>query len=809
MKRLASAIVLAVSIGSLASGQTYPTYYSNSDLSFAPPGAMKFGLYGYDNPALLNYVRQADLQFAWTDAAGKWNDFNRWGLFGAAPNVGFGLITTKLGALSITDYRLSVGFGDRTLGFGLGYGFSGGDRAAFDRRNTLTLGALVRPNPLLSVGLIGTTTTSSGKSEGVVDLGIRPLGNEMLAFFADYGIQNDQTLKRGNWSYGVAVEALPGVRLIGRYFDAHTFAVGLSLSLGNAGLSGQSSFDKDSKHNYNTYAIRLGALDRTVLAKFSKNSRNVEMDLNGRMKYQRFRFFDNANTLKDILDAVSAAKDDESIAGIAINTSGMNVNREMLWEVRERLKEFRSAGKKVVVFVDQPSIDEYDFATVADKIVLDPAGIVMLPGYALGNTYFKGALEKLGIGYDELRFFKYKSAAEVFSRDKMSDADREQKQKYIDDLYSVAKKDICEGRNISPEKFDELVNKEVLILPADAVARGLADTLGRWQDAKDLLGRIEGDQKRFGGTGSIAAFNLPYDNSWSEPPRIAVIYALGACAMDEGIKARQLVKVVEAAGEDPKIKAIVLRVESPGGEAMASDYIAEAMKKAKKNKPVIVSQGYVAGSGGYWLSMYADTIVAAPGTITGSIGVIGGWMYDKGFKDKLGLSTDFVKAGAHADLEFGFRLPFIGLGLPDRDLTDEERTSMEQMIKAGYKQFVAKVAEGRKTTVEKIEAISQGHFYSGLDGRKLNLVDVLGGLEDAIQIARQRAGIRQDAPVTIVELPKPGIMDFSSFVPRLIGVEQAISADPTIEQLKFRLKHNGQPIPMMPLDETQPDTPSE
>jgi protease-4 len=278
--------------------------------------------------------------------------------------------------------------------------------------------------------------------------------------------------------------------------------------------------------------------------------------------------------------------------------------------------------------------------------------------------------------------------------------------------------------------------------------------------------------------------------------------------MDEGIKARTLTKDVEAASKDPKVKAIVLRVDSPGGDAMASDYVAEALKKAKKNKPVIVSQGYVAGSGGYWLSMYADTIVAAPGTITGSIGVIGGWMYDKGFKERLGLTTDFVKAGAHADLGFGFRLPFVGLGIPDRNVTDEERARIEYAIKAFYKQFVVKVAEGRKTSPEKIEEIARGHFYSGVDGKRLNLVDVLGGLEDAIRIARQRAGIHPEEPVKIVEMPKPGLMDFSGFMPRLIGVRQAISEDPTIEQLEFRLRHNGMPMPMLPLDQVQPDVPN-
>ena len=801
LNRLLKPMLAGALFFATAQGQTFPSYYSASDLAPVSPGALKFGLYGYDNPAILNYVRHTDFLFAWTDATGSWSDFNRWGLFTANPNFGFGVVKTKLGSASLTDYRVSLGFGDRSIGLGLAFGFAGGDKSAFNRSNTWTLGTLIRPNPYLSVGLIGTTTTSGGRTEGAVDLAFRPLGTELLALFADYGIRDDQSLKTANWSYGFALEALPGIRITGRYFDFHAVTVGLSFSLGNAGVSAHSTYDKDANHSFNTYGVRLGAYDRTILTRLFRKSKYVEMNLRGGMKYQRFVLFDNATTLRNTLEAIKAARDDETVAGIAINTSGMSINREMLWELREQLKDFKSAGKNVVIFIDRASIDEYHFASVADKIVLDPTGTIMLPGYIMGNTYVKGTLEKIGIGFDEWRFFTYKSAAESFSREGMSEADREQRQAFVDDLYGIAKKDICEGRNFSPEKFDELVNEGGMFLAGDAIEMGLADTVGRWEEVKAMVERIEGSKKNFDGAGSLAGYTLPFDNRWSEPPRIAVIYALGVCAMDNGIKARSLVKDVEAAGEDPNIKAIVLRVDSPGGDAMASDYIAEAMKKAKKNKPIIVSQGYVAASGGYWLSMFADTIVAAPGTITGSIGVIGGWMYNKDLKENLGLSTDFVKSGNYADLGFGFRLPFIGLGIPDRNLTDEERAKAERVIKTLYKDFIGKVAEGRSMTAERVDEIGQGRFYSGIDGHALGLIDALGGLEQAITIARQRAGIKSDVPVTIVEMPKPGFVDFSMFIPRLIGIEQMIAEDPLIEHLKFRLRHNGQPLPLLPLDQ--------
>jgi protease-4 len=225
------------------------------------------------------------------------------------------------------------------------------------------------------------------------------------------------------------------------------------------------------------------------------------------------------------------------------------------------------------------------------------------------------------------------------------------------------------------------------------------------------------------------------------------------------------------------------------------------MKKAKGKKPIIVSQGFVAASGGYWLSMFADTIVAAPRTITGSIGVIGGWIYNKDLKEKLGMSTDFVKVGAHADLGFGVSLPYIGLRIPDRNLTPEERAVAESSIKKMYREFVEKVSLGRKMQADHIEQIAQGRVWSGLDGKQNGLIDVVGGLETAINIAKERAHIPKDDEVTLIEMPKKGWIDFSKFMPKLFGIETKTASDPTIELLKFRIQHNGEPLPMLPMED--------
>jgi protease-4 len=795
-----SAIFFSLLIPSLVLGQgKYPSYYQQSDFLLTSPGAMTFGLYGFDNPALPSLLREPDFAFLWTDQTGRWNDFNHWGFFAAAPHVGFGLIHQKIGSLYVTDYRLSLASGNRTVSFGIGYGWSTGYTRTFNRSSLVTVGSLFRPGFFLSLGLVGTFgMQSSSTNEGMVDLAIRPFRSELLTLFSDYALQSRQSLADGHWSAGAALEALPGIRITGRYFDSKGFALGVQFSLGRVGLTTQAHYDENRRYGYNTYGIRLGAFDRTLLK--GRGTSYLDLNLLGPLKYQRYQLFDRSNTLEGLLETIDAAKEDPAVAGISINTSGMTADKELLWEIREKLRDFKSAGKHVVIFIDRVGMNEYHFASVADRIVMDTQGMIQIGGFVMGRTYLKGTLEKVGIGYDEWRFLKYKSAYENLSRDKMSDADREQRQKLVDDSYRLAKADICTGRGFTPQQFDNMINDEVVYLPQDALAKGLVDTLGRWETVKDIIGNLEGGEKRYVGAGSLEKFIQPTDNRWSEPPKIAVVYALGACAMDQGITARKLVRDVQAVVDDPNVKAIVLRVDSPGGDALASDYIAEALKKAKGKKPVIVSQGAVAGSGGYWLSMYGDTIVAAPTTITGSIGVIGGWVYNRGIKEKLGMSTDYVKVGEHADLGFGFTLPFIGLGLPDRDLTEPERSRMEYTIKTMYNEFVRKVADGRKKSPDQIEAIAQGRVWSGYDGSKNGLVDVLGGLETAVDIAKEKAGIPRMQEVTILELPKTGLIDFSRFIPRFFGFEIK-EKDPVLAHLQFVLAHNGQPMPILPLED--------
>jgi protease-4 len=237
-------------------------------------------------------------------------------------------------------------------------------------------------------------------------------------------------------------------------------------------------------------------------------------------------------------------------------------------------------------------------------------------------------------------------------------------------------------------------------------------------------------------------------------------------------------------------------VDSPGGDALASDVIAEEILDMKEKKPVIISQGYVAASGGYWISMYGDEILAAPNTFTGSIGVLGAWIYNDGMKESMGMTTEVIKRGEHSDFDVIFRLPLIGIGLPDRPLTEEEREKALENIRRLYKDFVQKVADGRNMDYDAVHDVAQGRVWTGISGKDVGLIDELGGLARAVEIAREKAEIGDE--YQIVEMPEKGLFDLDMFQPKLLGME--IKEDKMLNYLKLRIEHNGEPMPMLPME---------
>ena len=778
-----------------AAAQAFAPHAARSQFLLATPGSLGSGSQGYVNPAMLTYLEQPTSTFAWTDRPGGDAD---WGSFIGLPNLGFGIVHRSLPGGDLNDYEIALASGHRGFGLGAGYGWSSGATTASGRRSRYTIGALARPLRQLSFGLTYTTARSSSARELAGELALRPLGSPRLTLFAEVAGGG----AAAPWSVGALWQVAPGLHLSTRYFDDETISAGLALGFGHASLRGHGRQD-DAGRTVATYAVQFGAYEHTFLARrLPRPPTYLELDLNRPIRHRSYALFDPGAALVDLLALIERAQDDPRIAGIAINTSGMRTSPTNAWELRQRLAAFKATGKPVVAYVDRADIGTYHFASVADHIILDPAGLIVLEGYLIGQTYAKGALDKIGIGFEEMRLFEFKSATEPWSREDMSAAEREQLQALVDDFYALARTDISSARDLDEAGFDRLVDEETLLMPDRALEYGLVDQLGRWDQVEELFAQLAGKEPELI---EPERFGPALDRNWGRRPRVALIYALGMCAMDSGIDARRLVGEIDAIAEDDGIAAAVLRVDSPGGDVLPSDLVADAIRKLAEKKPVIVSQGHVAASGGYWLSMYGHQIVAAPNTVTGSIGVIAGWIYNDGMKERLGLSTDYVKVGDHADVGFGMTLPLLGITLPDRKLTAAERDRLERLIRTLYGDFVEKVASGRGQPAAEIEELAQGRVWSGAAALRRGLVDRLGGLEVAIELARERAGIAAAARVELVEYPRRGLLEPGFLSPRLVALlaghaPATPTTSPLMQQLLFRLDHNGEPLLLLPLN---------
>jgi protease-4 len=523
---------------------------------------------------------------------------------------------------------------------------------------------------------------------------------------------------------------------------------------------------------------------------------------------------------------IERAGKDKRISGIILNVSSYRESRETVWELRNALEKFKSTGKKVIVFISSADLDLYCLATVADKIVMDDLGILTLMGYSWGRPYLRRSLEKLGVGARELRYLEFKSASETFTRDSLSDADRRQYGEVLDDIAVLTRSAVTKARSLSEETYDSIINNEFMFSAKGAMERGLVDRAGRKEAVIEAAKEISGSSKNnfvlYGDEDSSLTESKfrygPGKPGWffPRPPIIAVINASGNTDMDRGIAARSLAQTIKEVSEKRRVKAIVLRISSPGGSAEAADYVAEAIKTAKQRLPVVVSMGDVAASGGYWISMTASHIIASPVTLTGSIGVIGTWFYDNGLNNKLGVTADFIQRGEHADLMSGFLLPH-------RDLSTAEEARYKDYILDMYAGFTAKVAENRKMEIERVEALAQGRVYSGLGALKAGLIDSIGGLDDAVRIARELAGIPEDKEVVYSEYPKPKFFDkmldrllVTAFVsgkaknpanaPPLAETVAGFFipapplAGPLLEDIRYRISNNGAAMPIVPLD---------
>lgn len=494
----------------------------------------------------------------------------------------------------------------------------------------------------------------------------------------------------------------------------------------------------------------------------------------------------NTIALRSVLDSIEAATKDQRIIGLYLyggngeNGSGFATLRE----VRKALERFKAAGKKIYAYDMAWQEREYYLASVADTITVNPIGQVEMNGLSSEGLFFANALQKFGIGVQVTRVGKYKSAVEPFLQNKRSAADREQVQRLLGDLWREFLVSTSKSRALTPQQLQAIADSARSLNAEEARQRKLIDRVAYADEISDELKKITGEDSD---TKSFRQINLKsYAKVASDElekrtgkNEIAIVYAEGEIVNGQGsagsIGGDRFARQLRSLRQDDDVKAVVLRVNTPGGSATASEVIQREvilMKRAKK--PIIVSMGNLAASGGYWISTYGDRIYAEPNTITGSIGVFGRLLNLQKIANQNGITWDVVKTGRFADSQ-----------TVSRPKTPEELEQIQRSVNQIYDQFLTKVAESRKLAKNKVAEIAQGRVWSGNQAKAIGLVDEIGGLDDAIREAAKRANLGDDWRVE--EYPKTRTLEeqiFGRLLGATIEAKEATPDDPITQEVK-------------------------
>lgn len=799
-------------------------YRTVADAIATVPGTDDGALGATVNPAQWGILERPELAGFWYDFESPGSVARRpldsWGVaagrglgfamrrFDRHEDVAFPAPAPRPGRNHVTDYQVGLGFGSPERASGIALGFSGPGKGAFDRSNFVSFGSIRRPTRWLSTGSALRLATDDGDLDWTGDVGIRPLSDPRLLLFGSYHLRRRQHWDDGDLAGGVAIRPIPGLFAAARWERDDRLQITLGVGLGRAAFRASPLY-RNEHRSQTAYAVRLGSPDRGFdldgLAR--RGRRTMALDLQGRMVYQSYRWFDErALPLRDVTDRIQFAIDDPTVGAIAVRLSGFSGNLSMAWEIREKLQAARRAGKRVTAVCDHLTAATLTIASASDRIVMDPRGSMLLPGVLASRTYLHDLLGKLGIGFEEWRYYRYKSALETFSRDRMSEADREQYGAIVRATYEGLARSFTESGRITRAEFDRVVNEEPYAPASRLLEWKWVDALGRWEDLERE--EVGAPATKPMGYGALRERRWMPREEWGSDPVIALIYLVGDCDMDRGIRARSSSEALRRARKDARVDAVVLRVDSPGGDPLASDVVAgETRKLRKAGKPVFVSQGRVAASGGYWISMDADSILTSPFTLTGSIGVIGGWAWNEGFGKKTGLTSDRVQEGKSADLMGGIRLPFLGATLPERNLDPAERRLIERSFAELYADFTNKVSAARGLPAERVREIAEGRVYGGEAAVGLRLADRVGTLDDALEQAKRRAGVKRGERVRIVEYPKRPLLRLPGFLrpPGFGGAERTPGAESPVPEFSIEaralqsvLDRPGRPLLLAP-----------
>ena len=693
--------------------------------TFLNPAGLGAGQRGFN----LYYLRAAETDFGVDDA-----------LLISAAKAGFGMeFATGKDGVDFNRYTLSSGSGiGPSIYWGTGYSWINSDDAAYDKLTSWSLGLMFRRR-YLSTGIVARDFNRPrfrGERLGrTYDFGIaiRPSTSRITLSIDARKIEKVEGL---DFNFAVEVRPFRWVTLRGSVNDDSSFDLRFGINFRQFGLGMYNRFDENQEHRNSVGYISLSQALHTTRHVRRNAFLDVQMD--------------------EIERTLKVAKRDREIAGALIKIGGSRYGIGRLQEIRDAILDFKTSGKKVIGYMTNCSTGNYLLASVCDRVVLHPSGEVRLVGLRSETSFYKGILDKLGIRADLEHIGKYKSASDIFTREEMSNAHREVQNAILDDLYDQLTQSIADRRSWTQDDVKNLIDQGPFTAK-QALAHGIVDQLAYRDELKDIAKDLSGKDCRLVKARQYLGI-VEYEYDWEVPlPKIAVITAEGMMMTGESFTdpftgtrtmgSATIARAIRNVRKDSSVRAVVLRIDSGGGLVVAADTIWRELMRLKDVKPLVVSMGDVAGSGGYYIAAPAEVIVAEPGTITGSIGVISGKYNLKGLYDKIGLHKEIIKRGKHADFYTDYG-----------DYPAEEREIVHAQIQEIYDDFIGKVAEGRGMTREAVDQIGRGRIWTGKQAKEIGLVDELGGLNLALSIARRKAGL-VGKEVQLIRLPRQGVWE--------------------------------------------------
>jgi protease IV len=494
-------------------------------------------------------------------------------------------------------------------------------------------------------------------------------------------------------------------------------------------------------------AVRIKDNSTLVLDLSGDVPEQIAVDIPGQLLGERAPI-----TMVSLIRGIERAKTDSRITGIILRPSRVGIGWGKLQQLRRSLADFRTSGKKITSLLTVANTRDYYLASVADRLYLSPGGVLDVKGVRAEVMFFKDALAKIGVQADLEQIGAYKNFADVFKDNKMSDAFREATTSMMDDLYGGFLSTVAEARKKPLDEMRRTIEQTGPFEPERAQMAGMVDDL-KYSDEVDE--EVAGGKSKEDAPQVDAEDYLPSTapTRLDSAPRIAVVYAVGDIMPGkEGpnpvmggktMGADTMADVVDEVEKDEDIKGVIVRIDSPGGDAFASDEIWRSMGKLSKKKPLVYSMSDTAASGGYYMAMTGDPIIAEPGTLTGSIGIVYGKFNLKGLYEKFGINVEVISRGDYARLD----------SVTD-SYTPQERARVRELMQDFYKKFLAKVAASRKMTPEQVDALAQGRVWTGNQAKANGLVDELGGMEKALEMIKKESGISAADQVVLVEYPK-------------------------------------------------------